>query len=37
MENRCNEWNCPYNNKGVCTTNDDDKCREYFEKAENNA
>ncbi len=22
MTNRCNEWECPYNKEGKCTTNE---------------
>ena len=30
MVNRCNEWECPYNKNGVCTTNECPKMEELY-------
>lgn len=30
MDNRCNEWGCPYNKNGTCTTNQCPKEEEMY-------
>ena len=36
MENKCNEWKCPYNKKGVCTTNTCVKEEELLDRLRKN-
>ena len=37
MENRCNEWNCPYNKNGKCTATTCVKEEEIYEKIHKNS
>ena len=36
MENRCNEWNCTFNENGKCTTNDCPKMEDILKVISNN-
>lgn len=36
MENRCNEWGCPYNQNGKCTATICVKEEEIYEKIHKN-
>lgn len=37
MENRCNEWSCPYNQNGKCTATICVKEEEIYEKIHKNS